>query len=117
MKHLLLILLIGGGSSNAYAEGSHHTAEQTIIIQNTTERVVEKVSQNGSGIALSIAAAQHSFDWGSYDLQGSVAVGGYENSNAISIGAAKRFNRTLINGSFGIEDGKAGYGAALNFRF
>jgi len=105
---LLPTLVLGGG-------GHHHNHESTTVTNNTV--VTKQVDT--SGVALSIAAAQHQFDWGTYKLQGAVGFGGYDNSNAISLGVGKRLgkDRMLLNGSVGIENNKLGYGAGMNWRF
>ncbi len=110
-KYLLLLIPMV-----AYAGGSHHHETTVITLPASTVTTVTTLEQS-KGVALAIATAQHSFDWGSYDLQGSLAVGSYGSSDALSVGVAKRFDRILINGSVGTEDGKTGYGAAVNWRF
>jgi len=76
------------------------------------------------GTALGLAAAQHNFDYG-YKPQWSVGAGSYEDANAISFSLAKRLgdgknqckNCLLINGSFGVENSRAGIGIGINGRF
>jgi len=82
---------------------------------------VTNVDRTGDaeGVALAIAAAQCQFDFGTYSTQGCVSAGSYDNKDAINFGVGKRFgkNRLLLNGSVGIENGKTGVGAAVNWRF
>ena len=97
---------------SVFASGSHK--------QPPTEDPTDVITtNNSSGAALGIATGQHQFDLGTYSWQGSVAVGNYDSESAISLGIGKRIckNCPLINGSIGIEDGKAGFGAAVNWRF
>ena len=116
MKRLFLILCLA--PSLAYADDPHHedTGGMTTI-ENTT--IVHKSSSNTEGVALAIAAAQHQFDFGTYSSQASIAAGSYDGNDALSIGAGKRLkdSRALVNGSIGIENGKVGIGAAINWRF
>lgn len=116
---------------SVFAENPHHTHEPTTVIEEniyvTEEHKyttnINKGSSESEGVALGIAQAQHQFDFGTYSAQGSVAIGGYEDRRAVSIGFGKRMggatgdNRMLLNGSIGIEEGKMGGGAALNWRF
>ena len=106
MKWLLLLIpmvCMAGGSSD------------TTVIVNLTDAQ----AKDASGVALSIATSQHQFDFGTYSLQGSVAVGGYGDSNAFSFGVGQRMCKgcMMINGSVGIEQGELGYGVGANWRF
>lgn len=74
-------------------------------------------SPTSNGTAAAIAASQHSFAYGITSLQGSLAVGAFEDQTAISFGLAKRFKKSLINGSISSENGKVGLGAAVKFHF
>ena len=93
----------------ANADHHHHT---TINISNTDKTVSKPI-----GTALSLAAAAHTFDWGTKDLQGSVGLGGYSGENALSFGIGKRYGRALLNGSLGVSEGETGYSAAVNWHF
>ncbi|MCK4795575.1 MAG: hypothetical protein KAV87_68225, partial [Desulfobacteraceae bacterium] len=64
------------------ADNYHH--HDTINISNTQEAKMQ-------GTALSLAAAAHSFDWSTKDLQGSIGLGGYSGENALSFGIGKRY--------------------------
>jgi len=112
MKKLLLLALF---PVFAYAGGSHHTVEQTIIIQNTTERVIEKVSQKG--VALGIATSQLIFDASTSKTQIAAGVGVFDESDAIAVGLAKKVDNLMLIGSIGWEDGRKGYGAGVSFKF
>ncbi len=98
MKYLIFLI-----SFNVFASGSHHTA--------TT------LTGQGEGVALSIAASQHHFDFGTHSWQGSIGAGSYDGDSAISFGVAKRLDRVLINGSLGMNGDKSGYGVGVNWRF
>ena len=74
-------------------------------------------SYQDSGTALGIATAQHNFDMGTYQLQGSIGTGSYNDSEAISFAFAKRYKDVLINGSYGLADGKNGIGVGITWRF
>lgn len=104
MKYILLFLI----SFSAYAGNEHHN--DTVYNQTT-------IKEMNSGTALGIANAQHQFDMSTHSLQGSVAMGHYDGADALSFALGKRFDKILLNGSVGLEDGKVGYGVGLNFRF
>jgi len=104
----IFILIMTIGTSPASADDPHH--ETTINITETGKTTMH-------GTALSLAAAAHSFDWSTKDLQGSVGLGGYSGENALSFGIGKRYGRTLLNGSLGISEGETGYSAAVNWHF
>lgn len=80
-----------------------------------TETTVNKNVVRGA--ALGMAMAQHHFDFGTYSLQGSVAASSYDDSEAASFAIGKRFDRVLVNGSIGREDGVTGVAAGVNWRF
>jgi len=105
MKYLLLIIPI-----IAFAGERHHEHDVTNIT-NVSQYSV-------SGISLGIAASQHHFDASTYHLQGSVGIGAYNGSNALSIGLGKRFCKGcgLVNGTFGIEGDKTAIGAGWSFQ-
>ena len=70
-----------------------------------------------SGTALGIATAQHNFDMGTYQIQGSIGTGSYNGSEAVSFALAKRYKDILINGSYGLAEGKNGIGLGVTWRF
>ena len=107
MKYILLFLI----SQALYAGGSHH--EHTVILNspNTT------TTGRSEGVASSIAASQHHFDFGTHSWQGSIGAGSFSGQGAISFGVAKRLDRVLVNGSFGTEGDKSGFGVGVNWRF
>ena len=74
-------------------------------------------SYQDSGTALGIAMSQSHFDMGTYQLQGSVGTGSYNGSEAISFALAKRYKDVLINGSYGLAEGKNGIGLGVTWRF
>jgi len=74
-------------------------------------------NETANGVALAIAASQHQFYWGTKSWQGSFAAGTFDNNTAFSFGLAKRFNKTLINGSMSNEEGKIGGGVGINWLF
>ena len=98
MKYIILFLISGF----AYADGNYNN----III-----------NESSSGAALAISISQLNFDWSTKKSQAGIGVGTFDNQSAVSFGAAKRFGDVLVNGSFGIEGSKVGYGAGINFRF
>jgi len=98
MKTILFILLI---SANANADYYHNYK-------------IPDVSVEGNGTALSIAAAQHSFYWGTDRWQASLGMGTYNNDGAVSFGMGKMYDGILINFSIGgTESGK--YGGGVGF--
>lgn len=100
--HIGSLLLLSFITSNAFAHDHH---------DHTT------LTGQSEGVALSLAASQHHFDFGTHSWQGSVGMGSYDNDSAISFGLAKRFDRVLINGSVGVNGDKSGYGMGVNWRF
>jgi hypothetical protein len=78
-------------------------------------KVIQTVKNNG--VALAIAKAQHSFDWSTEKIQGSVGMGSFDNNDAISFAAGKRVGQILLNGSIGRENSKYGYGVGVTWRF
>jgi len=97
--------------TDVYSHEYHHSAKQsannTTIINNHT----------GNGVALGLAAAQHNYYWGKSSLQGSAAVGMFDGKEAFSFGLAKKYKKTLINGSISKEGNKFGVGAGINWIF
>ena len=105
MKYILLFLI----SQTLYAGGSHHKHAVILNSPNTTT--------TGRGVALSIAASQHHFDFGTHSWQGSIGAGSFDSQSSISFGVAKRLDRVLVNGSFGTQGEKTGFGVGVNWRF
>ena len=91
----------------AYSHEYHHAEN---VPRGTTTLTNE-------GIASAIATAQHNFDYGTHSWQGSVGIGAFDTNTAFSFGLAKRFNKTLINGSITQEEGKFGGGVGINWHF
>ena len=109
MKTLFTIILFLFISLSVFADSYHHAHEK-----------IE--TSNINSTALSIATAQHHFDFGTRSLQGSFGVGKFDDNNAVSFGMAKQFNRVLINGTIGAhgEDmdlESVAFGAGVNWRF
>lgn len=99
----------------ARADKYHHGV---IIEQSPTETLpTNAVLLSTKGIASAIATSQHQFYWGTKSWQGSVGIGAFDSNTAFSFGMAKRFNKTLINGSISNEDGKIGGGIGVNWLF
>ena len=119
---LFLTMII---ATSAYADKTHTTHYNDyysgdLNITFDSSDVSKPVdNSNTSGVALGIAATQHHFDFGTYKWQGSLGLGRFENNTAISIGIAKRLKDedVMINGSFGMENGRTGGGIGLNGRF
>ena len=103
MKKIILLFLL---SFNVVAHDFHHETTGTVINNMSAE-----------GVALSLAASQHHFDFGTQSWQGSVGAGHFKDDTAFSFGVGKRFDRVLINGSVGVEDNELGLGAGINWRF
>lgn len=104
MKYLIIALCFM--SNLAFADSERNTYinnEQTINVYK--------------GAALAIAMSNHHFSHGTYELQGSIATGSFNGSEAISFGIAKRVKDLLISGSIGREGGKTGFGVGITFRF
>jgi len=119
MRVLLLTLLLLTPSL-AYASGGHGNPHHDHNDDGGDTNVTNiNKAGDAEGVALAIATAQCQFDFGTYRLQGCVSAGQYEETKAINFGVGKRFldNRALFNGSIGLENGKAGIGAAVNWRF
>jgi len=95
--------------ADSHGSEYHHreSANNTTIINN----------QMGNGVALGLAAAQHNYYWGKSSLQGSAAVGMFDGKEAFSFGLAKKYKKTLINGSISKEGNKFGVGAAVTWIF
>ena len=91
--------------SNAYSHDHHYVPRETIV------------NVDSQGAALAISTSQLNFDWSTKKMQAGIGVGNFDNQSAVSFGAAKRFGDVLVNGSFGLEGSKVGYGAGINFRF
>ena len=101
------------------AGGQHHEDSETTVVSNVTvnQTLSQKITEQAKGVALSLAAAQHSFDTSTFAPQWSVGAASYGDSDAISIAIGKRFNNVLINGSIGYEDGERGYGVGITGTF
>jgi len=94
--------------AESYGSEYHHHHQPTTNSAQTTKP---------SGTAIALAASQHTYSYGIKSLQGSFAVGTYEDETAISFGLAKKIDKILINGSVSNERGKLGLGASINFHF
>lgn len=110
----LFVLLFFVLLSNAYSDSYRHGAVYQQAPIETTTQIIEKSS---AGAASGIAAAQHNYYWGKSDLQGSAAIGAFDGNTAFSFGLAKKYKKTLINGSISNEDGKLGGGMGINWIF
>lgn len=114
MAKLLIILILLSPSLFA----TERVCETQPINQTTTNKYYSQSNYlDIKGIALSIATSQHHFDFGTHTLQGSLSTGFYDDKEAVSFALAKRFDRILLNASFGVEQGKSGLGIGLNWRF
>ncbi len=111
MKIIILLLL----SFSVMADEKHHNVNAPV--NNVTNYSV--TNYDVSGVATSIANSQHSFSFGTFALQGSLGAATYNNSNALSFGLAKRFNRVLISGSVSSESVSDNYsfGVGVGWRF
>lgn len=105
----LFVLITLAIANTVYADDPHHNEGNTTILY----------SRIANGQALGLAASALNFDARTYDLQGSVGIGGYDGNNAIFIGIGKRIGKggMLLNGGIGTEEGKTGYNAGLSFKF
>lgn len=120
MKFITFFVLFCAGfmlflAGTAYSREYHHgiIIEQSPNYQSTTNNY----QISSKGVASAIAASQHQFYWGTKSWQGSVGIGAFDNNAAFSFGLAKRFNKTLINGSISKEEGKTGGGIGINWLF
>ena len=102
------------GVNIAYSSESHHSIVYVDVPAGTT---ITSTIGRSEGIASAIATAQHNFDYGTHSWQGSVGIGAFDTNTAFSFGLAKRFNKTLINGSVTQEEGKFGGGVGINWHF
>ncbi len=98
----------------AYSSESHHSIVYVDIPKETT---ITTYTAQSKGVASALATAQHNFDYGTHAWQGSVGIGAFDTNTAFSFGLAKRFNKTLINGSITQEEGKFGGGVGINWHF
>lgn len=99
--------------STAYSDSYHSIVYEQAPITISTQ-AIEKSS---AGAASAIAASQHNYYWGKSELQGSAAIGSFDGNTAFSFGLAKKYKKTLINGSISNEGGKIGAGAGINWIF
>lgn len=99
-------VLFFGLLANAYSHDYHHY--ESVTVTNAA---------NNNGVALAIAASQHQFDFGTHRWQGSIAAGSFGGESALSFGVAKRLDRVLLNGSFGMQGSSVGIGIGANWRF
>jgi len=87
------------------------------IVYEQTPTSTQIMEKSSTGVPSAIAAAQHNYYWGKSDLQGSVGMGVFDNKAAFSFGLAKKYKKTLINGSISNEEGKIGGGVGINWIF
>jgi len=106
---VIFILLMVLGPSDIFASGSHHE----YVVNNTT--TIKKDIKS----AMAMATSNLHLDSRYIPLQGSIAVGSMNGSNAISFAIGKRFNKDsgLLSGSLGYEDGNIGIGSGYSFKF
>jgi len=100
-------------ASYARADSYHGIIYEQAPITTSTQ-TIEKSS---TGTASAIAASQHNYYWGKSDLQGSAAIGIFDDKTAFSFGLAKKYKKTLINSSISNEEGKIGGGVGINWIF
>jgi len=100
-----------------FADSNHYHQENTLPYEKRETTTITTLTGQSEGVSSAIAASQHQFYYGTKAWQGSFAAGAFDNNTAFSFGLAKRFQKTLINGSVSVENGKTGYGAALNWQF
>ena len=101
-------------AGTAYSGEYHHGI---IYEQSPVETSTQVIEKSSYGVASAIAASQHNYYWGKSDLQGSAAIGSFDNKTAFSFGRAKKYKKTLINGSISNEEGKIGAGFGINWIF
>lgn len=96
----------------------HETSETTVVSDITiNQTLTQRITEEAKGNAISLAAAQHSFDMSTFAPQWSIGAASSGDSDAISFAIGKRFNNVLINGSIGYEDGEKGYGVGITGTF
>lgn len=90
---------------------------ETVIETRTIEtKVIERVIEKSSGIALGIAYSQLQFDKNISGLQFGIGGGFYDTQSAIAFGLAKQIKeKTILNISVGSEGKKSSVGIGLNF--
>jgi len=113
MRIILMYVLFFAVSMAAIADSNYSIVYEQQPITTSTQ-IIEKSS---TGTASAIAASQHNYYWGKSDLQGSAAIGSFNGNTAFSFGLAKKYKKTLINGSISNEEGKIGAGMGINWIF
>lgn len=111
MKKLLILALLPFAS---YAGDPHGSSQTTTIITNTY--TYPRTIKSYTGVALGLAAAQHSFSITTPALQWSISAATYEDSDAASFAIAKKLTgeSIMVNFSYGLEDGHEGFGVGIN---
>jgi len=115
-NNFVLFAILFFAASYARADQYRSIVYEISNVPRETTTITTLTGQS-EGISSAMAASQHQFYYGTKAWQGSIAAGAFDNSTAFSFGLAKRFQKTLINGSISVENGKTGYGAALNWQF
>jgi hypothetical protein len=72
---------------------------------------------NELNLALPMAAAGVRFDPNRYGMQGAIAIGGHDGSQAFAFGLARRMDQVLLSGSVSFVDGNEGWNAGLSWGF
>lgn len=109
----VITIFIGVLFAPVLAGDPHHDHDGSATVTENSQTIV---LADSSGIATGIATGQCSFDWGP-QLQGCVAYGTFDSSEAYVFGVGMRVNKLLLNGVISYEDGDFGAGAAANWRF
>ena len=109
MRFLFLLLLVFGTANAHHAIIENHYYYDETPAQEVTEvteitRITEGISDSDLAEAISMSAAvNHQFDFSYSGWQGSVNAAFYESTDAVSFGAANRFDwldGALLHGSF-----------------
>jgi len=102
--------------------GDYRHHDDTVINNYYSETLTETSYTNDTDIAKGVAlslATNHPFDFDTKKLQGSINGGYYDGQNALSLGLAKRFDKTdaLLHTSYGQNAGKHAVTLGAVWRF
>lgn len=119
MKNTLMILLLCFTTTVAYGSGNHehnHHNHTNPVVINGVDGVdgingIDGINGKNFNIGTALGLAfDHQFDAGTLNLQGSLVLSTFDDSEAVSFALAKRTCGTcaLITGAIGIEQNKNG---------
>lgn len=116
---IVIFIILNLWLSPAEAGGYHDNRITNNYYPATTITSGVSDSEMDEMFAMSVAVAQHHFDMGTFDWQGSVGAGFYQDDNAVSFAVGKRFEKidALFNASFGQVNDHSALGVGATFRF